>query len=187
MLGDTEIMFTFTVGSFRIACAMGELPALYPEFAQRAALLDRLDEPHASGDRLYVAASVDREVWPRLVIVDWLPLITAGFHPEVLVVPETSLLFLGSGERLLAYELRAPRRLWEDHTPMGFWGWARFDPVVLMSAELEFAAWSLDGRKLWSTFVEPPWDFSVRSGIIHLDVVGEHSEFPLTTGPLTQR
>ena len=32
---------------------------------------------------------------------------------------------------------------------------------MLMLAELEFAAWDLKGKKMWSTFVEPPWVYDV--------------------------
>ena len=79
-----------------------------------------------------------------------------GFDPGLLLVPETGVLFLGAGERLLAYGLDQPRRLWEDTAEVGFWGWGRFGETVLMSAELELAAWDTSGRKLWTTSVEPP-------------------------------
>ena len=53
------------------------------------------------------------------------------------------------------YELApSPRRLSEDSADVGFWSWAQHGETVLMSAELELAAWSSAGRKLWSTFVE---------------------------------
>ena len=53
-----------------------------------------------------------------------------------------------------------------------------------MSAELEMAAWSLEGHKLWSTFVEPPWDYEVHGDRVALDVMGEKSSFNLKTGPI---
>jgi hypothetical protein len=40
----------------------------------------------------------------------------------------------------------------------GFHGWQRHEDLVVMSAELEMAAWDLRGVKRWSTFVEPPWN-----------------------------
>lgn len=52
-----------------------------------------------------------------------------------------------------------------------------------MSAELELAAWDLEGNKLWTTFVEPPWEYAVRDGVVRLDVMGAKSEFPAWTGP----
>jgi hypothetical protein len=99
-------------------------------------------------------------------------------------VPETGRLFLGAGKLLLAYELTTPpRRLWTDDAELGFWQWARHDDVVIMSAELELAAWDLDGRKLWTTWVEPPWGYTVRDGVVALDVMGAKSEFSARTGP----
>ncbi|WP_424949960.1 hypothetical protein [Deinococcus sp.] len=55
-----------------------------------------------------------------------------------------------------------------------------------MAAELEFSAWNLDGHKLWSMFVEPPWSYSVQNGVIQLGVMDDHSGFPLHTGPLKE-
>lgn len=54
-----------------------------------------------------------------------------------------------------------------------------------MAAELELAAWTIQGEKLWSTFVEPPWDHEVRDDVVYLDVMGNHSSFPPRTGPAT--
>ncbi len=51
-----------------------------------------------------------------------------------------------------------------------------------MSAELELAAWDLQGKKLWSTFVEPPWDHEVQGNQIELDVMGKKSRFAVKTG-----
>lgn len=56
-----------------------------------------------------------------------------------------------------------------------------------MAAELELAAWDIRARKLWTTFVEPPWDYAVRDGIVHLDVMGSESTFALATGPTSVR
>jgi hypothetical protein len=52
-----------------------------------------------------------------------------------------------------------------------------------MRAELEIAAWDLQGRKLWSRFVEPPWDYAVLDGVAHLDIMGAKSAFNLRSGP----
>ncbi len=108
---------------------------------------------------------------------------SGGFHPGALLVPETGLLFIGAGERLLAYRLDGPTRLWEEATDCGFWGWARHEDRVILSAELELAAWDVRGRKCWSMFVEPPWSYEVSAGMIELDVMGTRSRFPLDTGP----
>lgn len=55
-----------------------------------------------------------------------------------------------------------------------------------MAAECELAAWNLQGQKLWSTWAEPPWSYSVQNGVIQLDVMNNLSTFPLLTGPLKE-
>jgi hypothetical protein len=56
-------------------------------------------------------------------------------------------------------------------------------PSILLSAELELAAWDTDGRKLWTTFVEPPWGYTVEGDRVHLDVMGNKQSFTLRDGP----
>jgi hypothetical protein len=90
---------------------------------------------------------------------------------------------VGAGTRLLAYDLQNLRRIWEDAADTGFWRWKRHGEVIVMSAELELAAWTLEGKKLWSTFVEPPWFYEVRGARVYLDVMGRKSVFDLGNGP----
>lgn len=52
-----------------------------------------------------------------------------------------------------------------------------------MAAELEFAAWDGEARKLWSIFVEPPWHYRIANELVLLDVMGQTSQFPLRSGP----
>lgn len=90
---------------------------------------------------------------------------------------------MGAGERILAYKLDPPARLWEDQANCGFWNWQRFGNTIVMSAELELAAWNIAGKKLWTMFVEPPWDYTVIDGIVTVDVMGSKSQFNLESGP----
>jgi hypothetical protein len=122
--------------------------------------------------------------WPFLCVAQhYAPGRWAGSHPGLLLVAETSILFIGAGERLLAYDLHGPVRLWEDRADTGFHEWQRHDDMVVMSAELELAAWDIRGVKRWSRFVEPPWEYQVEGGVVHLDVMGTISSFPLQAGP----
>src|SRR5262249_29337281 len=157
-------------------------PDLYGHYAEHAALVEEFDLQDREGRNCFLAVS--RGVgWPFLVVVQrYDP--AGGFHPGTLLVPETDLLFIGAGERLLAYHLDGPARRWIDTAECGFWGWARHGDRVILSAELELAAWDIQGRKCWSTFVEPPWEYKVSGEIIELDVMGTQSSFPLDTGPL---
>jgi hypothetical protein len=52
-----------------------------------------------------------------------------------------------------------------------------------MSAELELAAWTTGGAKLWTTFVEPPWSYRVADGLVILDVMGDERTIGLSGGP----
>jgi hypothetical protein len=107
-----------------------------------------------------------------------------GGDPGILLASETSLFFIGAGERLVAYDLHGPSRLWEDHADIGFHSWQRHDDLVVMAAELELAAWDVHGVKRWSTFVEPPWSYRVVGNLVRLDVMGISSTFPLASGPV---
>ena len=177
-------MFTVEIGPFRVLCVPDGLPGIYSFYRERAALLEEivLDDADA-GTQCFLGVGRAGEDALSLVVAQRYEPAGYGFHPGALLVPETGRLFLGAGRRLLAYDLAGPRRQWEDATDLGFWGWARHGDVVLMSAELELAAWDLEARKLWTTFVEPPWSYGVRDGVVALDVMGAESEFPARSGP----
>lgn len=177
---------TFHVGSneYTISGTIGELPVAYSEMLERVSLHDDLGVRAADGTALVVAVERASDSWPYMIVSQrFEPGPEAGFHPGTFLIPESHILLLGAGKRLLAYDLRTPRRLWEDVADVGFWGWKRHGDVVLMSAELELAAWDVRGRKLWSTFVEPPWNYQVRDAQVELEVMGKKSLFPTKAGP----
>jgi len=179
-------VYTVTVGPYVIAfqsLETQEPPLRYAWAKQHAELLEEFDLERSDGDFCYLVAgpSIDH---PTLVLAQRHdPTEAAGFYPGVLVVPETDVLFIGAGERLLAYDLAHPARLWEDVADTGFWNWVRYGEVVIMSAELELAAWNLEGTKLWTTSVEPPWSYEVTDDVLELDIMGVKSEFSLRGGP----
>jgi hypothetical protein len=160
------------------------LPETYGRYRQKAGLLEEFDLASDEGDCFFLQVTGDDEPWPRLVVAQRYSPAGYGFDPGVAFVPETAVLFVGAGTRLLAYALRGrPRRLWEDAADMGFWHWSVHRPAVLMAAELELAAWTRDGRKLWTTFAEPPWSYRVAGESVQLDVMGKKTAFPVSTGP----
>lgn len=106
-----------------------------------------------------------------------------GFSGGVLIAPETKIAFVGSLDVIVAYRLDTLEEVWEDVVFGGFWGWNRSGDVVLMSGELELTAWDIHAVKKWSAPVEPQWSYSVKDGVVHLDVEGKRSEFPLGSGP----
>ena len=174
-------MFEVVFGEYRVLCEDGGLPLLYNEYRQRAALVEEFHLKEAEGSFCFFGVGSEAS-WPSLVVAQRYAG-GGGFHPGALIVPETAVAFLGAGERLLAYSLREPRRLWEDYADVGFSAWSRHGDVVLAACELELAAWSTEARKLWSAQVEPPWDFQVEGDRLLLDIMGEKSEFPVLHGP----
>ena len=176
-------MFRVAIGEWSLECQAEGLPSFYDSYRERATLADEFDLDRTGRAACFV--SVRRaDDWPFLTVAQhYDPTPDAAFFPGALIVPETRILFLGAGTRLLAYDLVGPKRLWEDTADAGFWGWQRHEGAVVMSAEIEMAAWDLRGQKLWSTYVEPPWTYSVDGGMVKLDVMGSISAFDLRTGP----
>ena len=160
------------------------LPAVYQHYRRNAELAEEFDLAGDEGDSCFLAVTRGSEPWPGLVVAQRYSPSAGGFEPGVAFVPETGVLFVGAGTRLLAYSLRdRPRRLWEDAADMGFWHWSVHSSAVLMAAELELAGWTKDGIKLWTMFVEPPWSYQVAGDQIELDVMGRKTLFPLSSGP----
>ena len=174
-------MFSIVVGEYSLICHDRGLPPLFEVFVRHARLVDEFDNDLDQGEKCVLA--IKRGLgWPFLVVTQRCKL-PGIFDPSALLVPDTNVIFLGVGERLLAYELDGPTRLWEDATDCGVLGWARHGDCVVMSAELELAVWDIHGQKRWTTFVEPPWEYTVVEGTVHLDVMGRLTSFPLDTGP----
>jgi hypothetical protein len=116
----------------------------------------------------FIAAGRIDEWPPRLVVEQRCSAADAG----LLMVEETGVLFVGAGERLLAYDVTAPRRLWVE-TATWFSSWTRHDKVVLMNGGRELAAWSVDGEKLWSrSFEQGGWRCAVNGDALQITVKG---------------
>ena len=173
------------VGAYLVQVWRGELPGHVGQLLARADLSETFgDLDGGEGTLFCFSVSAQFQVWPQLFVAQRFSPDVGGFDPGVLVVPETGLVLVGAGERLLAYRLDDPPvRLWEDGTDAGFWWWDRQGDTVLMAAELELAAWDLHGRKRWSRWAEPPWSYSVQNGHIQLNVMDNLSTFSLASGP----
>ncbi len=175
-------MFSIAIGNYGLLCSPDTLPDIYSHYRQHAALADEIDLNSAEGAFCFIAVQHGTD-WPFLVVAQRYNPAGNGFNPGIALVPETGIIFIGAGTRLLAYKLEGPQKLWEDTADFGFWGWRRHTDYIIMSAELELAAWTIHGQKLWSTFVEPPWDYSISKGEVLLDVMGKKSSFSLERGP----
>jgi hypothetical protein len=157
------------------------LPQTLDWFMGHADRADRFDLEIPDGDSCFVAAARTGRP-PGLAVAQRHRPSEGGFDPGVALIPEHQRLFIGAGTRLLAYDLGRAELLWEDEADIGFWRWSVYPAAVLMSAEVEFAAWDRSGQKLWSRFVEPPWDFTVSGDQVRLDVMGKVTTFPITGG-----
>lgn len=159
---------------------------LLPDARRHAQLQEHFDDadPDDIG-YLFTSIGRDTELLAGLVITQRFSPAQGGFSPGVLVVPETEVVFIGAGTRLLCYRHTADgwSRLWEDATTVGFWRWRRHGDIVVMSAEIQLAAWSLTGASKWTAWVEPPWEYEIVDGTVRLDVMGTVSSFPLDVGP----
>ena len=180
---DQASEFRVAVGHYVLGCTCDGLPLLFDEYASHAALVERF--AIEAGTPCCMTVRRNGERWPFLVVAQGYHPAGGGFGPALLLVPETQRLFVGAGERILAYDLGSLRRLWIDGAESGLTGWAQHGDVVLMSAELELAAWTTAGEKLWTTFVEPPWTFAVEEGAVRLDAMGAQRTFSLHAGPDT--
>jgi hypothetical protein len=176
------------IGEHMVQVWRGELPGHFSSLSDLADLSetfgDLRDRSDEDGTLFCASVGPQFQTWPDLLVTQRFSPDVGGFDPGVLVVPETRVVLIGAGERLLAYRLDDPPvRLWEDATDAGFWWWDRQGEVILMAAELELAAWNLHGQKLWSSWAEPPWSYSVQNRVIQLDVMDNLSRFPISTGP----
>lgn len=184
MTDESEAQVVVGADGWRVHTARGR-PSLLEVYREHATCAeDFVDLEMDEDGYLFVGVERPGDDWPSLVVTQrFSPSI--GFTPGVLLVPATGCVFIGAGSRLLCYRFResAWQRQWRDTTDLGFWSWRQHGDVVVMSAELELAAWTTDGDKLWTTFVEPPWSYSVTDGTVRLDVMGSLREFPLSAGP----
>ena len=176
------------VGRYAVQIWRGEPPTTLDSLLEGAELSETFGPlPNRTDESEFFAVSVSENgagsLASLLVVGQQFSPSVPGFEPGVLIVPETGVVFVGAGERLLAYDLTGSARLWEDRADVGFWWWDRTGNVVLMAAELELAAWDTKGRKLWTTFVEPPWFYRLDGETLHLDVMDFERPFSVRTGP----
>lgn len=174
--------FRITIGEYTLICIPDGISAFHDQESAHAHLVDEFDLSGDAPASCWLGIQRASEDWPFLVIAQrYHP--EASVQPSALLIPETYRLFVGAGTRLLAYDLEQVSRLWEDTADRGFWFWDQRGDYVLMAAELELAAWTLQGLKVWTTFIEPPWSYTCKDGIIHLDVMGTQSSFAISDGP----
>lgn len=181
------MMNNVSVGPWLIACSTSDELECISESGPDT-FIEKFDLDDPEGVVVHYAVSRANQRYPELIVIQKTkPGPREAFFPNIHITPETGCVFIGAGSRVLCYNLDEKVRLWEQRVDFGFWGWQQFDDVVVMSSELELAAWDHHGRKLWRTFVEPPWHYSVAGQALTLDIMGVVDQFDLRNGPAKQQ
>lgn len=151
---------------------------------ENCVLQKKLKPISASNEKAaYIFVSVHSGTSPDVLIEGNYSPFGSGFEPGVLIVPEHHILFFGAGTQILTYSLSPEVALITEYSvEIGFWGWVQHKNFVILLAELEFSVWNLDGKKIWSQFVEPPWDYDLNDNIVSLDIMGCINRYDLYTG-----
>lgn len=179
-------MITVTYGSYTLILDADGLPT--PErltfFRMYAELYERFTQHGEDLRTCFVAVRRNDAWWPALPFL----VVTQDYQmqladPGVLLLPETHLLLIGAGRRLLAYRLDQPARLWEEHVENEFFSWQRHGDVIIMAGMDELAAWDVRGLKLWTAFPQQQWSYSVEEENVLLDVGGQITRFGVRSGP----
>lgn len=165
--------FKCTCGPYTVS--LGDtLPPMYYSYCRHAQLVDTFELDGSFSALCYLAVARGRN-WPFLIVAQrYSPGPQSGFYPGVLLVPETNLLFLGAGERVLAYTLAKPARLWEHGLTGGFCHWEQVQESVILSSENNLAIWDVQGHKRWDFSVEPPWQYTLDGDTIRVILGDKH-------------
>jgi hypothetical protein len=178
-------MFQITQGKYTINCLSIGLPSIYDDYKKRAKYVDEININNSDGENMFLSITEGKD-WPEIVIAQrYNPSVINGFYPGVLIIPEKELMFLGAGDTISLYDLKNKNKKWKDSVDLGFWGWSIYNQYVVMSAECEFAIFTNEGHKLWTTFVEPPWDFKIEFDIVELDIMGNKKHYNISDGKVT--
>ena len=175
-------MHTISIGKYTVVCDHKKSHRIsrYIDNAVVVETIPTFDEDY--GEYIYYGIS-DSGPYPDLIIEGiYSPASVSGFYPEILIIPETDILFLGAGEIVQIWKLSPYVKLHEEFPNCGFWHWSQYNDVVLMSGELELSCWSIEGKKLWSKFVEPPWHYTVENGKVTTDIMNHKESFDIYTG-----
>jgi hypothetical protein len=161
-----------------------QLPSMWSTYCSHAEVVDEQSADDDDADLFVAGVCPPDGKWPSVLLALAYEPGDGGFAPGLHVVPETGVMFVGAGTTLRAYRFwPTAEKLWEDAVEFGFFRWRRHGATILMSAELELAAWDITGTKLWSRYVEPPWDYTVDDQELTLDVMGAVTTFDMRTGP----
>ncbi|URN93830.1 MAG: hypothetical protein NAG76_18660 [Candidatus Pristimantibacillus lignocellulolyticus] len=178
-----KILISYYINEINITFSINEFPPLYDDYKKVAILFEEIDYDEEYDYFLICYITSNSDSSTHILLNMKFSLYSSGFVPGFLVAPETNLLFIGAGERLIIYDFENSTRIGIDKADFGFLGWRRSRDVIIMSAELELACWNINGRKLWSTFVEPPYEYEIKDNNLTLTIMGSKQEFNIYKGP----
>ncbi|GAA4795372.1 hypothetical protein [Lysobacter hankyongensis] len=112
-----------------------------------AVVTKRLTTHESRGDYVAIGIADARLGEDPLVEGQYYPGPASGFHPGILIIPETDIVFIGVGTNVIVYSMAPISEIVHIQTEAGFWCWKRHGTSVLMCAELEIAVWSINGQK----------------------------------------
>lgn len=174
-------MIQFNFDKYNIAVQIGKEPDIFDMWLKHSSFND-MDGLSKEGTPIYIGAGKGEEWYNTVIAFRSDPIDYGGFHPGLLVAPETNTLFVGAGTVIRTYDLKQQKKRFEKELPCGFWGWIRHNDLVIMQEELQFGIYTLDGQEIWSTYVEPPWTFEIHGGLVTLNVMDEITYRDLRTG-----
>src|SRR5258708_16852399 len=128
-------MFQIVVHGYTSSCFWGGLPEYYEVYHEKAKLVDEIDltrDVSNAADVCFLAVQKGLE-WPFLVVAQkYAPSGLGGFYPQALIIPETDMLFLGAGERVLTYRLAPVEKVGQASAELGFNAFERYGQFVIM-------------------------------------------------------
>ena len=116
-------LISIVQGRWELHVQYGDLPTLYTSYAEHASFVDEIDIHDAEGRFLFLGVSKprDNQGWPSLVVSQKYEDAQQTWNPGFCLLPDTSLVFIGAGKRLLCYDIKKRQKLWEDAADCGFW------------------------------------------------------------------
>lgn len=188
MVGDESVEtraapFQISIGDHTLIWALGR--DAYNRYLLKATVVEEMSPTAGAGQVAVLAVYEGGLQQPFL-------LISQGYTPRghgdviqfgALLVPGTRVLFVGTQDLVVAYDLGTMKRLWRERAKAGFLDWQRHGAYVVMSAGMELAVWDLYGSRRWSTCVEPPYGYTIVAGIMCLTSTSGTASFPLVAGP----
>jgi hypothetical protein len=169
-------MITCTIWKYIINAEQYQLPDLYDKYIQHAKLKEEYELNNRDGELFFISIGT-KEGWPFLTVTQRYEPCVAGFSPGFLLIPETNKIFIGAGQRILIYDLKQISKVDEDFYNEGFLGWLKYQDYVIMLAELDVTCWRSNGEKMWTRFVEPPYNVDFEGDKIVLDIMGQIVKF----------